>query len=356
MNRTLEENPVPTLWLSNSIDGLDPAFIRRFDMVIELPVPPRKQRERIVREVCGDMLPDKAVARIADAEFMAPAIIARAASVVRTIRDELPASDVPKAIEHLVESTLVAQGHAALRKGDSDRLPDHYDPGFIHADADLAALAQGIAQTKSGRLCLYGPPGTGKTAFGRWLADQLGIPLNVKRASDLLSMWVGGTEKNIANAFRDAEQDGALLLLDEVDSFLQDRRGAKQSWEVTEVNEMLTQMESFAGVFIASTNLMDGLDQAALRRFDLKVKFGYLKPEQAWALFQRQCSALGLPAPKANLRAGLSRLTVLTPGDFAAVARQHRFLPITSPVALISALEGECDVKEERQKRGIGFV
>ena len=49
-----------------------------------------------------------------------------------------------------------------------------------------------------------------------------------------------------------------------------------RSWEVTGVNEMLTQMESFAGIFIASTNLRDNLDQAALRRFDLKIKFDFL--------------------------------------------------------------------------------
>ena len=49
-----------------------------------------------------------------------------------------------------------------------------------------------------------------------------------------------------------------MLLLDEVDSFLQDRRQARQSWEVTLVNEMLTQMETFHGIFIASTNRLDG--------------------------------------------------------------------------------------------------
>ena len=94
-------------------------------------------------------------------------------------------------------------------------------------------------------------------------------------------MWVGGSEKNIAKAFKDAVDDKALLLIDEVDSFLQNRQGASRSWEVTSVNEMLTQMEQFPGIFIASTNMMHGLDQAALRRFDLKVRFDYLLPEQA---------------------------------------------------------------------------
>jgi IS5 family transposase len=128
-------------------------------------------------------------------------------------------------------------------------------------------MAEQLRQHPSGRICLYGPPGTGKTAYGRWLAQQLGKPLHVKRASDLISMWVGETEKNLAKAFAQAEEANALLLIDEVDTFLQNREGAQRSWEVSQVNEMLTQMESFGGVFIASTNLMAGLDSAALRRF-----------------------------------------------------------------------------------------
>ena len=77
---------------------------------------------------------------------------------------------------------------------------------------------------------------------------------------------MGVTEKNLARAFAAAGEEQAVLLLDEVDSFLQERRKATQSWEITAVNEMLTQMEHYRGLFIASTNLMDDLDAAALRR------------------------------------------------------------------------------------------
>ena len=355
INRMLEENPVPTLWLSNSIDGLDPAFIRRFDMVFELPVPPKKQRERILQENCGDLIDACIISRIAEAESLAPAVVAKASSVVRSIRDDLGQMGCASAFERLISNTLEAQGHRPIVQNDPNRLPEIYDPGFIHADADLASVAAGLIATRAGRLCLYGPPGTGKTAYGRWLAEQLGIPLLIKRASDMMSMWVGENEKNIARAFRQADQDGALLLIDEVDSFLQDRRGAQRGWEVSMVNEMLTQMESFSGVFIASTNLMTGLDQAALRRFDLKVKFDFLRPEQAWELVRRYCKQLQLSAPQPDLMIRTMRLERLTPGDFAAVMRQHRFRPIESPATLISALEAECAVKEGG-KAAIGFL
>ncbi len=354
VNRALEQNKVPVLWLSNSA-SLDHAFIRRFDMVIELPIPPKQQRKKIVQDACGNMLDDTSAARIAEAENLSPAVITRVASVIRCIESEIDESKLHRAIEHLVSSTLEAQGHRTLKQNDANQLSDTYDLAFIHSDVDLATVTQGLATSRSGRLCLYGPSGTGKTAYARWLSDQLGIPLLVKRGSNLISSWVGGTEKNIALAFKEAEQEKALLLIDEVDSFLQDRRNAQRSWEVTAVNELLTQMESYSGLFIASTNLMGNLDQAALRRFDLKVKFDYLKPEQICELLIRHCESLGFNIPTQSDQQQLSRLTTLTPGDFAAVVRQHRFRPIANPAELVVALKRECEVKEGGDRVPIGF-
>ncbi len=358
INRMLEGNAVPTIWLSNGVRGMDTAFIRRFDMVFEVPIPPKKQRERIIEVACNGLLASSAVARIAEAEMLAPAIVTRASDVTQTILTELAQPGhmgVANAMELLISNTLEAQGHRPIRRNDPNRLPEIYDPAFIQADTDLAVVTAGLLHAKSGRLCLYGPPGTGKTAYGRWLANELGAPLMVKRASDLGSKWVGESEKNIARAFAAAEREGSLLLIDEVDSFLQDRRTAQASWEVSQVNEMLTQMESFSGIFIASTNLMDGLDQAALRRFDLKVRFDYLKPDQAWKLLLRQCESLGLAKPAPHSRTKMSTLRKLTPGDFAAVARQHRFRPIETTERLISALAAECALKEGGGN-AMGFV
>jgi SpoVK/Ycf46/Vps4 family AAA+-type ATPase len=238
---------------------------------------------------------------------------------------------------------------------DSTALPEVYDPAFIAADANLAHIAEGLMMSRSGRLCLDGPPGTGKTAFARWLAERMSLPIVIKRASDLMSKWVGENEQNNSRAFKEADQGGAILLIDEVDSFLQDRRGAQHRWEATLVNEMLTQMESFSGIFIGTTNLMTGLDQAALRRFDLKVKFDFLRPEQSCELFQRYCQQLTLPAPASAVLMQLSRLSHLTPGDFAAVIRQHRFRPICSTEAFLAALAGECEIKA-LGKGAIGFM
>lgn len=357
MNRCLESNIAPTLWLSNCIDFMDSAFIRRFDMVMEMPVPPQSQRLRIAQQACGDLLNASQLARLSTSDALSPAVIARASKVVHAVGDAIATDMQASALEQLVNATLHAQGHNPIVRNDPNRLPEMYDPAFVHADSDLQGLLPGLQQNRSARICLYGPPGTGKTAYGRWLAEQLQMPLLVKRASDLMSKWVGGTEKNIAAAFQEAQTQQALLMIDEVDSFLQDRRHAHRGWEVNQVNEMLTQMESFAGIFIASTNLMDGLDQAALRRFDLKVKFGYLHTSQAWALMLRCCAQLQLPMEEAQtLATQMSRLDQLTPGDFATVLRQHRFKPFTCAQSLLKALQAECKLKHHGHSSSIGFV
>lgn len=355
MNRMLEDAQVPTFWLSNSIDNVDGAFIRRFDMVIELPIPPRTQRRRIVERTCGDLVSVDCISRIAESNSLAPAVVVRASSVVRAVGESLDAAGTERALEHLIGNTLQAQGHARPLRHDPTRLPDTYDPAFLNPDTDIMAVAQGLQQSKSGRICLYGPPGTGKTAFGRWLAQQLDLPLKVKRASDLLSPFIGMTEKNLASAFGEAEQEGALLLIDEVDSFLRDRKEAQRSWEVTQVNEMLTQMEAFPGIFIASTNLMDGLDPAALRRFDAKIRLGYLTTAQSVAMFRSHCRALGLDTPGALDETALAQIGNLAPGDFAATMRQNRFRPIGSASKLVQLLQAECVLKGE-VRRPIGFV
>lgn len=145
---------------------------------------------------------------------------------------------------------MKAQGFEKLQCNER-LLPAFYSPAWINADQPLDGLVDGLRSHAQARLCFYGPPGTGKTAFGHWLAQELGKTLMVKRVSDLVSPYVGTTEQNLAQAFDRAQQEDAVLLLDEVDSFLQDRRKARQSWEVTAVNEMLTQMESYRGLFIA---------------------------------------------------------------------------------------------------------
>lgn len=361
INRCLEENAVPAFWISNSIDCLDPAFVRRFDLIFDIPVPPRSQRLRILDKHCTATIGHTIRNRISENTQLAPAVVAKASSVIRTVESSLQPAQLEAAFELILANTLKAQGYKPVNKDPSIGATVRYDPSCTNADADLADLATQLKQTQSGRICLYGPPGTGKTAYGHWLAEQLEKPLMVKKASDLISKYLGETEKNLANAFRDAEKDNAVLLIDEVDSFLQNRESATRSWEVSQVNELLTQLEAFNGVFIASTNLMGQLDAASLRRFDLKIRFDYLRPAQANDLFERYCTQLNLNDDGSNSLelAGqhkLKQLNTLTPGDFAAVARQSRLRPLRTQQALVNALAQECALKPGARQTPIGFL
>jgi SpoVK/Ycf46/Vps4 family AAA+-type ATPase len=193
---------------------------------------------------------------------------------------------------------------------------------------------------------LYGIPGSGKSAYARHLADELKMKVLHKRASDLISMWVGGSEKNIADAFAEARKKKMLLVIDEADSFLQDRRNAQRSWEVTQVNEMLTQMESHPLPFVCTTNLMDNLDQASLRRFTFKVKYDYLTPPQVKSAFQHFFGSE--PAVP------LSDLTCLSPGDFVVVAKKMKIMNISDHKKLTAMLRQEQEVKDVKTNF-IGF-
>lgn len=165
---------------------------------------------------------------------------------------------------------------------------------------------------------------------------------------------MGMTEKAIARTFEKAVRDEAVLMVDEVDSFLQDRKNARHSWEVTQINEMLTQIESFPGVLIASTNFLDHLDAASLRRFDLKLGFDYLKPAQIRRLLISCSRSLALCAPGADDLAMVEKLDAATPGDFATVARQHKFQLFSNARALLEAVITESEIKTARSRQ-IGF-
>ena len=354
-NQMLGNNHQPVFWISNSISSLDPAFSRRFDFIVEVPVPPKTQRSRILREQVGKLVTPGLIKHLSEIEHLAPAVVTRARDVIRAISREIPKGNRDSALTHVIGGILKAQGYPDPALASLQILPtDVYDIAHLNTTSDLRQMVDMLKKSPSARLCLHGPPGTGKTAFGHWLASEIDRPIQVERGSDLFSPYVGMTEKTIARTFERAARDNAVLLIDEVDSFLQDRTHAKHSWEVTQINEMLTQIESFPGILIASTNFLDHLDPASLRRFDLKLHFDYLKPEQTRRLLASYCRSLDLTEPEAHDLAMADSIDTATPGDFAAVARQHRFQPFQDAGGLLRAVIAESEIKTNRSRR-IGF-
>ncbi len=212
-------------------------------------------------------------------------------------------------------------------------------------------IVQSFRRRPKGSMLLYGPPGTGKTQFTEYLASELNLTLISKSASALLSKWLGDSEKNIAAAFEEAASEDAILFLDEGDSFLRSRERAQHSWEVTQTNELLQRMERFDGIVVVATNLFQGLDTAALRRFTFKIEFRELDSTQRWRMFVTEA---GLKDTVATLdpqtrEAWENRLLFmqhLTPGDFATVKRQCLVLDtVLTPEEWLEQLEIECQIK-----------
>lgn len=355
VNRMLESNPVPTFWITNRIAALDVAYRRRFDFSLRMDVPPRSARRRVL-DACIGALPvgDAWRDEAANHEALAPALVDRAAKVVARVRETADGVDAEEALTRVMNGTLKSMGERTLAA--KTGVPEtEYCLDLLNVDFNLSALCDGLRRSGAGRICLYGPPGTGKTAFGRHVAEVVHRPLLVKHASDLLSAYLGETEKNIAAMFEAARGDGAVLLLDEADSMLRDREGAQRSWEVTQVNEMLTQMEAFEGIFIASTNLMRSLDPAAMRRFDARIRFDFLKPAQAQQMLRQLCARLSIDCAETDV-ARVARLDRLTPGDFASLARQCRLSRPASAADLLTTLSAVNDGKRDAGARPIGFA
>lgn len=360
-NTVIETNPRPAFWLCNEAQQIDPAFRRRFTYAMEFRTPPRSVRRAMLKQRLHQLpIRTEWIDRVAENRYLTPALIEQAGKIVA-----LACHENAMAAEALAERTLrhslevLGLPPDYLTTGDAPPLA--YRPELLNPSHDLTKLTQGLKARPKGRLCFSGPPGSGKTAFAQHLAEQVDKPLFQKTASDLLNCYLGETEKNFAAMFREAEDEGAVLFLDEADSFLQDRTSAHRSWEVTQVNELLKQMEHFEGLFICATNLVELLDPAVLRRFDLKIQFDYLRPDQAEKLFTRvlaeQQGYLRPLRPAESVKARLSRLSMLTPGDFATIVRQARTLGARYDAEqLLCALEAECRAKASGGKQVRGFM
>ena len=350
-NQLLENNNVPMIWLSNSVFGIDPAFLRRFDFILEMPDLPLRNKSALITQLAEGKLSPAYVQHFAKVRSLTPAILSRTIRVAK----ELNTSNFAETLLMMFNQTLKSQNKPKIEPlvlGKAD-----YNLDYVACNDNIHRISEGLKQSKKGRICCYGPPGTGKTAWAGWLAEQLDMPLLLCKGSDLLDPYVGGTERNIAQAFEQAKADNALLVLDEVDTFLFSREGANRSWERSQVNEMLTQIERFEGLMVVSTNLIEVLDPAALRRFDLKLKFDYLTLPQRLDFAKQQAEILGLPLLSEEDLSQIESLNLLTPGDFAAVARRHQFSPFQKVQDWLSALQGECEVKPafSATTRRIGF-
>lgn len=371
----LEEPEVRMIWIVNSVEHIEESVLRRFSFSLRFRSFSRSQRAELWtnilrRHKCKRFLSDADINEFAARFQCNPGVIDHA---VRNARETEP---VTKAQFHKAVSLALNAHDSLMNGGKTLTAPTRIDSGFILeglniAGADLKPFLNELesfdrhlrspcnCESVSMRLLFYGPPGTGKSHFARYIASRLDREITQKRASDLLSKWVGDTEKNIRDAFDEAASRGSVLIFDEADSLIFNREQASHSWEASMTNEFLAQMEEFRGIQIFTTNRLIHMDVASMRRFNHKLQFRYLKPEGTLMLYTRVLAPL-VPCPiTRSVENDLNQLHRITPGDFKTVRDKYVFRDpneITHE-ALLAALKDEEKFKAlHAGEKSIGFV
>ncbi len=373
LNHLLEEPGTRVLWVTNHIDAIEESVLRRFAFSLEFRPLSRGGRigmwHRLLRENrAASFFSAPEIDALSAAYPLSTGEIAAALQAAR-----LSAGGSAAAFKKCLRLSLDACVRLKTNRGwrAPERTPgeEEYTTEGLNLDVEVEVLRdrlrrfdeilrRGTARPRNLNLLFTGPPGTGKTALARHLAAGLERDIHCRRYSDLQSKWVGEGERNVRDAFEEAQRAGAVLLVDEVDSMLTDRDLARRTWEITFVNEFLAQMDTFRGILICTTNRMKELDAAAIRRFTLTVRFDYLTAEGNLIFYRKLLAPLTRkPLDPAGV-AALRRIGRLTPADFARVRDRYALGAASGPdpAAWIRELEAESRLKNEKSpKPAIGF-
>lgn len=347
LNTLLESTAVPIIWTTNNIYDVDPAFLRRMTYCIEFEKLSEDTRLNVWKKILKKnkfKVSNKKVVELNKNYEISPSIIANAIQSTKLIDGN--ENDFENFIETVARVVTKKKNVKSKREFEMK----DYDENLINTDIDIKNLTSRIKQAGklNFSLCLYGEAGTGKSLYARYLANELGVEVILKRASDLISSYVGQTEQNIASAFAEAKAKKAMLIFDEADTFLQNRNNAIRSWEVAQVNEMLTWMESHEYPFVCTTNLFETLDEASLRRFTFKIKFDFLTNQQVSDAIEH---FFGLDVKEKDIN-----LKGLTAGDFSTVKKKTDFLGINDIDEILDMLAEEVKVKKSKVlQNSVGF-
>lgn len=220
---------------------------------------------------------------------------------------------------------------------------------------------------RSGFTCLfYGAPGTGKTETVLQLARQTGRDIIQVNVSEIKSMWVGESEKNIKNLFdlyRQKVKEMAIapiLLFNEADAIIGKRQeGAERAIDKMEnsiQNIILQEMESLEGILIATTNLAQNMDKAFERRFLYKIKFTKPTLEARTAIWKSM-----IPSLSEEIAHTLANKYDFSGGQIENIARHYAIDNILhgAKAGELATLTEHCDnelLEKDGIKRRIGFV
>ena len=373
LNRFLDEPGHRIVWVTNRTEAMEPSVARRFSFSLAFNPFTRKQRELAWKSVlrtrkAARRLSADRIAALAGSYDLSVGIMDMAvAKAVDVCTNNGEAFEQALRLHLDAHIELLSGGKTPRRE---NPVEEAYSTEGLNIRGNLPSMMTTLdafdrylrnpdkPRRLNMNLLFYGPPGTGKSELARHIADRLDRQLMVKRASDILNPYVGMTEAAIAGAFAEAEREDAVLVIDEADSLLFSRSSARRSWEISFTNEFLTQMERFQGILVCTTNRLDGLDPASIRRFNHKIGFDFLTSQGNVLFYSRILAPLVDGSIEVKVRKRLERLSPLAPGDFKTV-RDRFFFEASANLSherLVNALMEEAAFKApQKGVRCIGF-
>lgn len=136
----------------------------------------------------------------------------------------------------------------------------------------------------------YGPPGTGKTMAAQVIANELGLELYKVDLSQMVSKYIGETEKNLSELFNEAQYSNAILFFDEADALFSKRTevsDSKDKYSNVETSYLLQKIEEYEGIAILASNYLVNFDDAFKRRIKFIINFQMPGPEMRYKLWRK---------------------------------------------------------------------
>lgn len=320
----------PVFLLTDSLDSDETKFLNKELKIVynwDLKNPPQKEYEEQLKQFLNEKKIDDNIIELTVKECkhlqISPEKWNDVAALVSILKDSS---------DYEIKQLLEANYHSS-DKQKNIRKNSHYSLDALKTTEPVEKIVEALQNaekwqyneynSESGiRILNYGASGTGKTAFVENTAKLLDKPLKIVRASDILGMYVGETEKNIKEAFEEAAENNSILLIDEADSFLHSRGDNINRHNDSKVNEFLVQMERYPGILFCNTNLPDILDSATDRRFHMKIGFEALDKEGIALLCKSYFDKFEFSDFQINK---IFNSGDVTPGDFGSLFGRIRF-------------------------------